>query len=209
MEKALEEKAREDLKSQLNSEYEACKYLQYAIEAYQNKKLLVQQFQSIGATPLLDTKTIPKDIEYSIKENNWIAKNKYESHLKDDKQKMQTVNAMDLLNYVQKVEREAQLFTFSGHFLQRNISKLHRYLKTNLKENYAKCLLLNVDVTPKQDANKQQIYVDPGQITIKSTHLNHYDLFNFIYVFGPIDRNDLINNDNKVVFNAEKKTLFG
>lgn len=54
---------------------------------------------------------------------------------------MTVVNPMDLLNYIQKIEREAQLFTFSGHCLQRNISKLHRYLKANLKDNYAKCLL--------------------------------------------------------------------
>lgn len=45
IESQLQEKVNEDNKQQLNSEYEACKYMQYAIEAYNNKQLLVQQFQ--------------------------------------------------------------------------------------------------------------------------------------------------------------------
>ena len=80
-------------------------------------------------TVLVDAKQIPKDIEQTIKENNWIAKSYYDASLKEDKNKFIQVSAMDLLNYISKVEREAQLFTFSGHHLQKNISKLHRYLK--------------------------------------------------------------------------------
>lgn len=44
IENQLQEKVDEDVKQQLNSEYEACKYMQYAIEAYNNRQLLVQQF---------------------------------------------------------------------------------------------------------------------------------------------------------------------
>lgn len=62
---------------------------------------------------LADPKKIPKDIELTIKENNWIAKGKYDPKLKGELQRMQQVNAMDLLNYIQKTERESKIFTFT------------------------------------------------------------------------------------------------
>jgi hypothetical protein len=88
---------------------------------------------------------------------------------------MLQVNSMDLLNYISKIEREAQLFTFSAHHLQKNISKLHRYLKLNLKDHYSKCLLINMDFSIKQDANKQSIYVEPGYIYLKNIYIPSSD----------------------------------
>lgn len=71
-----------------------------------------------------------------------------------------------------------------------------------------------MDVTPKQDANKQQIYVEAGQITVKNCLVTSCDQFKFVYILGPVDKAELVHSLekddlDKVVFNEEKKSVYG
>lgn len=72
-----------------------------------------------------------------------------------------------------------------------------------------------MDFSIKQDANKQSIYVEPGYIYFKNTYISSSDQFKFVYVFGPIDKNELtyktISKEEFDAFNFKKssKTLYG
>lgn len=62
--------------------------IHYSINSYECREQLIKNFSQIGNQVLADPKKIPKDIELTIKENNWIAKGKYDSKLKGELQRI-------------------------------------------------------------------------------------------------------------------------
>lgn len=54
----------------------------------------------------------------------------------EESKKKTGVNAIDILVFMQKAWREARVMTFSGNYLQRYLSKAHRFLKMAIPAAY-------------------------------------------------------------------------
>jgi hypothetical protein len=89
----------------------------------------------VGLGQLPDVAKLPVDIFIEIIEQDYLFKKNYPAMLFEEQKKKTGVNAIDILQFLSKGWREGQVMTFSSSYLQRFLSKGHRYLKLQL-QNY-------------------------------------------------------------------------
>ncbi|CAD8200548.1 unnamed protein product [Paramecium pentaurelia] len=211
LEQQLISMERSDRLEQLNLELEAQSYLKYAIELVKARQELLENFAAVALTPLPDVNKLALEIYTEIIEQDYQYKKKYNPMLFDESKKKVGVSSMDVLQFIQKVWREAKVMTFSGAYLQRMISKTHRFLKLHM-QSYQKCLITSLEVAPKNDVNA--VFIDEGIIVTKLLYNPVAHEFKVLYVLGGLNKDKIITSlskeeKDKLIISDEKNVLYG
>ena len=97
---------------------------------------LCQNFAEMAKTTLIDASRVPKEVTIEIFESDFHAKKMYAELPSIETVPKTTIASADILLYLINVSNEMKMFTFSKESLHLRsptlLSKLHRYLKTNL-----------------------------------------------------------------------------
>ncbi|CAD8195886.1 unnamed protein product [Paramecium pentaurelia] len=202
LEQQLISMERSDRLEQLDLELEAQSYLKYAIELVKARQEQQENFAVVSLTPLPDVKKLALEIYTEIIEQDY--QYKKNTILFD-------VSSMDILQFIQKVGREAKVMTFSGSYLQRMISKTHRFFKLHMQQ-YQKCLITLLEVAPKNHVNS--VFIDEGTIVTKLLYNPVAHEFKVLYILGGINKEKIITSlskeeKDKLIISDEKNVVYG
>ncbi|EGR29457.1 hypothetical protein IMG5_155340 [Ichthyophthirius multifiliis] len=236
IEQILENQIKNNQLECIKLEQEAQKNIKYAIQITKCKQNLKENFPEDAKNQLQNIQNLPLDIYFDIIESDYIYKKNYNPILFDESKRKFGVNSIDLLLYINKLNNEAQFFTFSSMYLQNKITKVIQcilYLISFYIQRHINILKVNFRIIILIIQSNQilmllllkqvfffviffVIYFSLlGNIIIK----NHYCQFNnsnkFIYILGSLDKTKLtateINQEeiNKIILNEEKDSIYG
>ncbi|EAR94374.2 hypothetical protein TTHERM_00049190 (macronuclear) [Tetrahymena thermophila SB210] len=190
-------------------EQEAFKYLKHSIKVSDLKFKLKEFFTEEAKQPLTSVEKLPLDIYFDVIESDYLYKKDYNMVanegvvLFDETKKKSTVNTVDLLMQLVKLQREAQIFTFNNPYIQNKISKLHRFLKQSFPNYLSQYIIQSIETYT----------INPGNILVKSIYYREAQEYKFLYILGPLDKTKIVNVDqesiNKIIINEEKDVLYG
>ena len=71
-------------------------------------------------------------------------------------------NSIDLLTFLVKLSHEMENMTFTNHYSQKIISKLHKYLDKYHSTYPVNCVIKRIDFDEQQKDEEVKSYLQPG-----------------------------------------------
>lgn len=125
------------------------------------RKRLSEDYYTLSKKELDPTAKIDEDVSMDIRNIDKECKNVYPLFLKETTKAKENVSSLDLLTYLLKIKREAQVMTFSNP-LENTLKKCHRILSSSLPTYKENCIVTLPDLDKPLDT------ISPNMILVKS-----------------------------------------
>eukprot|EP01022_Parablepharisma_sp_SALTPOND_P033058 TRINITY_DN88118_c2_g1_i1.p2 TRINITY_DN88118_c2_g1~~TRINITY_DN88118_c2_g1_i1.p2 ORF type:complete len:1323 (+),score=181.16 TRINITY_DN88118_c2_g1_i1:10188-14156(+) len=140
---------------------ESINALSQAIKCEKIRKALIDGYPELAQTTLIDPSRAPKDIICEIFESDYHSKKLYKDLPSIETKPKTVLSSADILAYYTSLANELKFFSFGKEVQFRRLSKLHRYLKTNLSTYATQCCIsykpfepaTSLEKIPAQSAN--------------------------------------------------------
>ncbi len=165
------------------------KLLQYSIDLSIARKRLSEEYYTFSKKELDANAKIDEDIAMDIKNIDKECKNVYPLFLKESTKAKENISSLDLLTYLLKIKREAQLMTFSNP-LENTLKKCHRILANSLPTYKENCIVALPDLDKPLEA------ISPNLVLVKSkrTSVSNLETETYLYILGSA------NSDEGIVY---------
>jgi len=116
-------------------------YLKATISVSEAQRLLLDEAHKISAQPLTDAAKIPREVASELFEASQVSKTLYEKLPGFEFKDKQSISSSEIVAYLKAVLTDNSLFTFGVDRDRQGklISKLHRYLLSNLASYQQQC----------------------------------------------------------------------
>ena len=140
-----EEKNKKDKNEYVNNIKQYTYYSDLSLKIKEIKKNIIEKTHELcTGVNLIDVSRLPKDIILQILEGDYITKKKNKDFVQNITIKT-TVDSFDVVNLLKNYMKEIDYFNFNTLIDDtideklKNLSKLHKFLKTNLSSYQSKC----------------------------------------------------------------------
>lgn len=129
-----ENKVNKETLEVFNNKKAAAHYLKATIAVGEAQRVFLDEAHKISAQPLADASKIPREVASELFEASQVNKVLYEKLAGFEFKDKQAISSSEIVAYLKAILLENSLFTFGQDRdrLGKLISKLHRYLLTNL-----------------------------------------------------------------------------
>ena len=142
-----EDKNKKDKNEYVNNVKQYIYYSDLSLKIKEIKKNIIEKTHELcTGVNLIDVSRLPKDIVLQILEGDYITKKKNKDFVQNITIKT-TVDSFDVVNLLKNYMKEIEYFNFNTVIDDcvddkiKNLSKLHKFLKTNLSSYQSKCCL--------------------------------------------------------------------
>jgi hypothetical protein len=142
-----EDKNKKDKNEYVNNVKQYTYYSDLSLKIKEIKKNIIEKTHELcTGVNLIDVSRLPKDIILQILEGDYITKKKNKDFVQNITIKT-TVDSFDVVNLLKNYMKEIEYFNFNTVIDDcvddkiKNLSKLHKFLKTNLSSYQTKCCL--------------------------------------------------------------------
>ena len=149
-----EDKNKKDKNEYVNYIKQYIYYSDLSIKIKEIKKTIIENTHELcTGISLIDVSKLPKDITLQILESDYIAKKNNKDFVQNIAIKT-SIDSFDVINLLKNYMKEIDYFNFNQTLDDsldeklKNLTKLHKFLKTNLSSYQSKCC---IEFTPQQD----------------------------------------------------------
>jgi len=131
--------------------------LMESVKCEKIRKTIMDGYPELSQTTLIDSSRAPKDIICEIFESDYHYKKLYKELPSIEIKPKTALATADLLAYFISLSNELKFFSFGKENQARRLSKLHRYLKSNLSTYASQCCITFNEFDPSQATKIQRI----------------------------------------------------
>ena len=149
-----EDKNKKDKNEYVNYIKQYIYYSDLSIKIKEIKKTIIENTHELcTGISLIDVSKLPKDITLQILESDYITKKNNKDFVQNIAIKT-SIDSFDVINLLKNYMKEIDYFNFNQTLDDsldeklKNLTKLHKFLKTNLSSYQSKCC---IEFTPQQD----------------------------------------------------------
>ena len=171
-----EDKTKKDKNEYVNYIKQYIYYSDLSIKIKEIKKTIIENTHELcTGVNLIDVSKLPKDITLQILEGDYITKKNNKDFVQNIAIKT-TIDSFDVVNLLKNYMKEIDYFNFNQIIDDsldeklKNLTKLHKFLKSNLSSYQSKCC---IEFTPQQDDESLTSidFIDNDQINVSYVNL--------------------------------------